>query len=163
VTGENVFERDDPREWGDAVADAGIPYGPYACKGCGREAADLDDLVVGEEDFGGAGNGDNETRSAGALAALQYYIENYCEEDGLQDGLVDLLTNLRHMCAQEGLDFAQGIAISGTHHEEEIPLCTGTQTPHHPCTDAVETLVRELEAHVRRGRLDMGWPTGMCP
>lgn len=60
----------------------------------------------------------NEERAHRALQALRAY-EKTVGEGSPGDYLTDLLTDLRHFCASEGLDFGASLAMSETHFNEE--------------------------------------------
>ncbi len=51
---------------------------------------------------------DNETRRNRAITALEAYSE---EDDDLASNITDLLTDLMHLCKQQGIEF-QGCLLS---------------------------------------------------
>ncbi len=57
-------------------------------------------------------------------AALDFYMDNHLDhrEDMLRspEALTDLLTDLRHACAEDGLDFDAAVRTSQMHFEEEV-------------------------------------------
>lgn len=58
----------------------------------------------------------NEERIERARAAIAANTDN---PDTFEDDFVDLLTNLRHAAAEEGVDFTRAIFRSAVHFEEE--------------------------------------------
>lgn len=60
-----------------------------------------------------------ETRIERAEAVLQYYVRRNGEPYyNLQIHLIDLLTDLRHYCSEEGLDFTKAVYTSEIRYEE---------------------------------------------
>ena len=64
----------------------------------------------------------NEQRSARALGALTYYKGSCLYESGpagSEEDVTDLLTDLRHYCARNKIDFEHLANISHAHYCEE--------------------------------------------
>lgn len=57
---------------------------------------------------------DNEIRINRAFSALEAYSE---EDDDLASNIIDLLTDLMHLCRQQGIEF-QGCLLSAEIHFE---------------------------------------------
>ncbi len=52
-------------------------------------------------------------------ARLWLVIDGYAGNEDLEDVVVDILTDLRHLCDAEGLDFAQHDRTAYQHYLEE--------------------------------------------
>lgn len=59
----------------------------------------------------------NRERAMSAARALGQ-LPDWWENDN-RSNVVDLLTNLRHLCNSEGIDFEAALAMSAIHFEEE--------------------------------------------
>jgi len=64
----------------------------------------------------------NEQRADRADHALVYYRDRVLHEDDgpiSQENIIDLLTDLRHLCNQQGIDFEESSKLSEIHFESE--------------------------------------------
>lgn len=65
---------------------------------------------------------ENSLRAAYAMNVLEFHQENTMNDapyDDLHGALVDILTNLRHLCKIEGINFDGPLKTSRMHFEEE--------------------------------------------
>lgn len=53
-----------------------------------------------------------------ARARAQLALDTYPEDDR-ETLVIDLLTDLRHLCADRGMNFGQALAMSEQHYESE--------------------------------------------
>ena len=67
---------------------------------------------------------DNRIRAARGWEALCYYVTGVGDAVGTDisddEGLIDLLTDLRHTCLAEGIDFDRAVNISSLHYVAEL-------------------------------------------
>lgn len=63
----------------------------------------------------------NEERASRAALTMQYYsCVSGNDGEPEQETLTDLLTDLRHFCAQAGVDINQAFRLAEMHYEAEI-------------------------------------------
>jgi hypothetical protein len=65
----------------------------------------------------------NDKRVLAACEALEAYVEHtqggHDHQYVLDHGVVDLLSDLRHWCEHQGIDFEAAVRTSAIHHEAE--------------------------------------------
>lgn len=98
----------------------------------------------------------NEDRAERAMSALNQYVNVEGDDPNANDWqtwLQDMLTDLRHLCARDGLDFDAAVASSEFHFDAEIEE---EETEPTECTDPVQALFpkRDDEGRTAQDRYD---------
>lgn len=78
------------------------------------------DVSIPVSERKGDPDGLNEQRAEWAAASLSTFAQEAgMENEDKQTQLTDLLADLQHLAARDGLDFAQALRMGAQHYEEE--------------------------------------------
>lgn len=62
----------------------------------------------------------NNERAARARATTTQYVADKGTDDDLATGIMDLLADLMHLCAAQGMDFRRALDVACEHFEAEV-------------------------------------------